>query len=37
VRALPFAARRLANRPSLPPATARAVAEAAGFALEGSR
>jgi hypothetical protein len=37
VRALPFAARRLANRHSLPPATARAVAEAAGFALEGSR
>jgi hypothetical protein len=27
----------LANRHSLPPATARAVAEAAGFALEGSR
>jgi hypothetical protein len=37
VRTLPLAARRLAYRHSLPSATARMVAEAAGFALEGSQ
>jgi hypothetical protein len=37
VRALPLAARRLAYRQSLPSATARMVAEAAGFALEIGR
>jgi hypothetical protein len=36
VRALPLAARRLAYRHNLPSATARTVAEAAGFALEGN-
>jgi hypothetical protein len=35
VRALPLAARRLANRHSLPPATARTVAELIGYSLEG--
>jgi hypothetical protein len=37
VRALPLAARRLARRHSLPSATARMLAHAAGFAMEGSR
>ena len=37
VRMLPLAARRLARRLSLPSATARTVAEAAGFAVEGAR
>jgi hypothetical protein len=37
VRGLPLAARRLARRHNLPAATARTVAEAAGFALEGRR
>jgi hypothetical protein len=36
IRALPLAARRLARRHNLRPATARMVAHAAGFA-EGSR
>jgi hypothetical protein len=37
VRGLPLAARRLARRHNLPAATARTVAEAAGFSLEGHR
>jgi hypothetical protein len=37
VRALPWPARRLARRHSLPASTARAVAEAAGFAMGSSR
>jgi len=34
VRALPLPARRLARRLNLPPATAKVVAELAGFAME---
>jgi hypothetical protein len=36
IRGLPLAARRLARRHNLPPATARMIAHAAGF-VEGSR
>ncbi len=37
IRALPRAARRLAQRYGLPPSTACAVASAAGFHMEASR
>lgn len=37
VRALPLPARRLASKLGLPPATALAVANAAGFHCEGDR
>ena len=36
-RALPWAARRLARRHGLKPATARTIAELAGFAIDGGR